>query len=242
MAGRPARGRRPLRAEVARLWHLHARARRLLVRDVLLAYALTWAVGYAYGFGLSRTSMWQGSPWEAAVLRAFHHPLPGWLDGMMLAMPYAGTNLTLLPAILLLGVWLWRRQGMVVSAIHLAVVCVGALSQNVAMKHLLNRDRPAIFEGRGLYAWASYPSGHAILTVALYFTIALQLRLARGWRWPFLVAPVIVLLTCYSRLYLAVHWPTDIIGGLLMGLVWLAGSWTAFTRYVRATRGEGAVL
>jgi undecaprenyl-diphosphatase len=199
-------------------------------------------IGYGYGYGLSRTSMWGGSPWEAAVLRWFHMPLPSWLHQAMLLMPYAGTNLTLLPAILVLGLWLWRRQGMVVSAVHLAVVCIGALSQNVIMKHLLNRDRPAIFERLGLYAWASYPSGHAILTVALYFTIALQLRLARGWRWPFVVAPMIVALTCFSRLYLAVHWPTDIIGGLLMGVTWLAGSWTAFTRYVRATRGERFVL
>lgn len=237
-----ARGRRPLRAELVRSWRHHARARRLLIRDVIIAYALTWLTGYLYGYGLSRTSTWRGAPWEAAVLRFFHHPLPEWLDKVMLFMPYLGTNLTLLPLISILGLWLWRKKRMVVTAVHLAVVCVGALSQNVGMKHLLNRDRPSIFEGRGLYAWASYPSGHAILTVALYFTIAFQLRLARGWRWPFLVAPFIVLLTCYSRLYLAVHWPTDILGGLLMGIVWLAGSWTAFTRYVRATRGEAAVL
>jgi undecaprenyl-diphosphatase len=89
---------------------------------------------------------------------------------------------------------------------------------------------------------SSYPSGHVILTVALSFTIAFQLRHARGWRWPTFVAPVIVFLTVYSRVYLAVHWPTDILRGLLIGATWLAGTWTAFTRYVRATRGAGAEL
>lgn len=173
----------------------------------------------------------------------FHsQTLPAWLDRAMLYMPYAGTNLTILPIMLVLGWWLWKRADKVISAVHLLVVSIGSLSLNPTMKYLLDRDRPKLFPLRGLYNWASYPSGHAILTVALYFTIAMQLRLARGWRWPFVVAPVIVLLTCYSRLYLAVHWPTDVIGGLLIGVTWLAGSWTAFTRYVRATRGESAVL
>jgi undecaprenyl-diphosphatase len=90
-----------------------------------------------------------------------------------------------------------------------------------------------------MYRWASYPSGHAILTVALYFTIALQLRHARGWRWPFVVAAAIVLITCYSRVYLGVHWPTDLIGGLLIGVVWLAGTWRAFTHYyLTSVRGR----
>jgi undecaprenyl-diphosphatase len=168
------------------------------------------------------------------MLRWFHaQELPPWLDQLMLVFPYVGTNLTILPIVILLGLWLWRARYKVITALHLLVVSIGSLSLNPTMKYLVDRPRPDLFPLRGLYNWASYPSGHAILTVALYFTIALQLRFAHGWRWPFAVATAMVLVTCYSRLYLAVHWPTDVIGGLLIGAVWLAGTWRAFTRFHR---------
>jgi undecaprenyl-diphosphatase len=192
-------------------------------------------VGVGYGYALEHSSGWAGAPWEFATLRWFHgQPLPHWLDQVMLYFPYVGTNLTILPIVLLLALWLWRRSNKVLTAIHLLVVCIGSLSLNPTMKYLLDRPRPALFPLRGLYSWASYPSGHAILTVALYFTLALQLRFALRWHWPFAVAVAMVLITSYSRLYLAVHWPTDVIGGLLIGVVWLAGTWWAFTKYHRA--------
>ncbi len=153
----------------------------------------------------------------------------------MLATPFIGTNLTVLPAMLLVGWWLWKRRGSGLAATQLLVVSVGSLSLNPTMKHLLNRDRPDLFPLRGMFNWASYPSGHAILTTALYFTIALMLYRDRRWRWPFAVAFGIVVLTCYSRLYLSVHWPTDLIGGLLIGLAWLVGTWWSFQRYRGAT-------
>jgi undecaprenyl-diphosphatase len=200
-------------------------------------------VGWTYGVGLSRSSHWPAAPWESVMLVWAHGvPLPGWLDRLMLYITYIGTNLTVLPVVLLVGVWLWRAHGKLVTWIHLLVVTGGSLSLNAAMKSLLDRERPDLFPLRGMYQWASFPSGHAVLTVAFYFTVALQLRGARGWRWPFLAALAIVLATAFSRLYLAVHWPTDVLGGMLIGLVWLAGSWISFTRYIRDTRGEGAVI
>ena len=196
---------------------------------MLAAYVAAWAVGVGFGYLLRASNTWSGAAWERDTLRWFHNrPLPFLLDRMMLAAPLFGTNLTVLPAMLIVGWWLWRERHEPVLGAHLLVVAVGSLSLNPTMKYLLDRDRPALFPLRGLYNWASYPSGHAILTVALYFTLALMLRRARGWRWPFAVAPLIVLLTCYSRLYLSVHWPTDLVGGVLIGLVWLLGTWYAF--------------
>jgi undecaprenyl-diphosphatase len=202
------------------------------VVGIVAAYVGAWAIGIGFGYGLKGTHWWDGGArWEHAMLRALHLSLPSWLDQMMIGSVYIGTNLVVLPAMLVLGLWLWRVRQVPLVAVHLVVVCVGSLSMNASMKYLLSRERPELFPGRGLYAWASYPSGHVILTTALYFTGALMLHRARGWRWPYAVALFVVLLTCFSRLYLSVHWPTDLIGGMLIGLAWLAGSWKAFTTF-----------
>ena len=166
------------------------------------------------------------------MLRWFHDwTLPPWLDAVVLQIPLTGTNLTILPLTLAIGWWLWKRKRVGIIALHLLVVTTGSLSLNPTMKYLLGRDRPDLFPRRGMYNWASYPSGHAILTIALYMTVALLLYRTRGWRWPFLVAVAVFLANAYSRLYLAVHWPTDLVGGLLIGTVWLIGTWRAFSRH-----------
>jgi membrane-associated phospholipid phosphatase len=218
-------------------------ARRRLVRDLVVAYLLAWAVGIGYGLIVRTSTTWDtGSAWERDVLRWFHMSLPGWLDGVVLDMPYTGTNLTILPATIAIGWWLWKRKHMGLVAIQLLVVTTGSLSLNPTMKYLLGRDRPDLFPRRGIYNWASYPSGHAILTIALYFTVALLLYRARGWRWPFFAAALIFLANSYSRLYLAVHWPTDLLGGMFIGIAWLLGTWRAFSRHRERVRGEvGAI-
>nr|MBA3672593.1 hypothetical protein [Gemmatimonadaceae bacterium] len=159
-----------------------------------------WLVGIGFGFALEHTSAWKGgAAWERAVLFWIHaRPLSPFLDSVMLATPYVGTNLTIIPVILVSGAWMWR-QGHLRTALHLLVVSAGSLSLNPTMKHLLNRPRPALFPLRGLWDWPSYPSGHAILTPALYVTIALLMHRRYGWRWGFYVAPAIVALTSYSR-------------------------------------------
>jgi len=210
---------------------------------LLAAYVASWAIGIGFGYGLKGTHSWDhGAHWEISLLRTFHHSLPEWLDLAMRGSVYLGTNLVILPAIIALGLWLWRAKHEPLLAVHLLVVCIGALTMNVSMKSLLGRERPTLFPPRGLYAWASYPSGHLILTTALYFTAALMLRRAFGWRWPFGVAGLMVVITCYSRLYLSVHWPTDLVGGMLIGVVWLVGSWKAFTSFDARRRARRKIV
>jgi undecaprenyl-diphosphatase len=205
---------------------------RRLVRDLVVAYLLAWAVGIGYGFLVRSSSTWDtGAAWERSMLGWFHMTLPRWLDQVMLAMPLTGTNLTILPAMIAIGWWLWKRKHMGLVAIQLLVVAVGSLSLNPTMKYLLGRDRPNLFPRRGMYNWASYPSGHLILTTALYFTVAMMLYRARGWRWPFVAAALVFVGNAFSRLYLAVHWPTDLVGGMLIGITWLVGSWRAFSQH-----------
>ncbi len=205
---------------------------------MLVGYLASWAVGVGFGLIVKATGSWdKGAAWERAVLVWFHNrPLGPAMDSLMLAVPYAGTNLTILPLIIVAGLVLWRKYDRADLAIHLLVVAIGSLSLNPSMKHLLGRPRPALYPERGLFQWASYPSGHVILTPALYFTVALMLYRAWRWRWPFAVPVVVILFTAYSRLYLQVHWPTDLIGGLLIGFMWLFTSWQAFHRHHLATR------
>ena len=215
---------------------------RTLARDLFVAYVAAWAVGILYGALIQVTSTWdEGAAWERNLLRWFHQwTLPSWLDTVVLQIPLTGTNLTILPLTLAIGWWLWKRKRRGIIALQLLIVTVGSLSLNPTMKYMLGRDRPDLFPRRGMYQWASYPSGHAILTIAIYLTVALLLYRTRGWRWPFLLAAAVFLANAYSRLYLAVHWPTDIVGGLLIGLVWLFGTWRGFARHPahRAALGQ----
>lgn len=214
------------------------------MRDLVVAYVAAWGVGILYGLLIRASSTWdKGAAWERGMLRWFHdQALPSWLDAVVLQVPLTGTNLTILPLTIAIGWWLWKRKHLGIIALQMLVVTAGSLSLNPTMKYLLGRDRPDLFPRRGMYNWASYPSGHAILTIAFYFTIALLLYRLRGWRWAFVLAPLIFLANAYSRLYLAVHWPTDLVGGLFIGLVWLAGTWRAFSRHPahRAALARGA--
>jgi undecaprenyl-diphosphatase len=208
-----------------------------LALDTVLALVVSSLAGNAFGYLLSRSAGWaNGTSWERNMLRWLNdHPLPRAIDAVMLIVPYTGTNLTMTPLALLTSLWLWRWRHRPLLAAHLVIVALGALLLNVTLKWQVGRERPDLFAARGLFAWSSYPSGHAIFVVAFYFTVAMVLHREHRWRWPFAVAALLALLNVISRLYLQVHWPTDLLGGLLTGTVWLCGTWLAFERFGRAT-------
>jgi len=210
--------------------------RRAIIASVAGLF-LSTAVGAAYALRLQSSGDWRiGLPWERALMLSIDRTLPFPFDWLMLALPWLGTNLTLLPIIALFSFWLWRKKGRGELALQLVVVSLGSLIMNAALKDAFGRPRPDLWQHRGQYAWSSYPSGHAIVCVSVFFTIALMLFRERGWRWPFAAVTMLMVVVLYSRLYLGVHWPTDVVGGLLIGLVWLAATQCAFAPFRRPSR------
>ncbi|HET9673430.1 MAG TPA: phosphatase PAP2 family protein [Gaiellaceae bacterium] len=123
------------------------------------------------------------------------------------------------------GLFLYRRRELADAAL-LAVVFVGAEVLNLILKLAFHRPRPEYaFVHLDTY---SFPSGHAMISTAVYGALAYLLwgRLKRGWARPALVAGTAVLLTAigFSRLYLGVHYFSDVLAGVAGGAFWLAMS------------------
>ena len=192
-------------------------------------FVLSFVVGMITAGFVTAAGDWNhGLPWERAVMVRMHVSLPPALDALMLVFPWFGTNITLIPGILLLVWWLWTRERRPHDAMWLFIAQLGSYLLNPSLKAMFERDRPDLFPRRGWYGWSSYPSGHAITSVSVLLTLAIILHRVKGWTWPYYVIVPISLLSLYSRIYLGVHWPTDVIAGCIVGAVWLLATMYAF--------------
>src|SRR5262245_56517771 len=74
-------------------------------------YAVAAVAGFAFaGWVRSQTDWSKGMSWERSLVVATHGPLPSVLDALMLALPWLGTNITLIPGIAFLVWWLWAKR------------------------------------------------------------------------------------------------------------------------------------
>ena len=203
-------------------------------------FVVALLTGVACGWALQQGGDWhQGLAWERALLGALPRDFPPLVDAAFLLLPWLGTNITLMPFVFGAALWLWRA-GRRDLAVHLAVVQVGSWALNMSLKLLFDRTRPSLWEKRGQFALASYPSGHAIATVAVLVTVALLLYREQGWRWPVVVVALLGAVSLYSRLYLGVHWPGDVLAGVLVGAIWLYATVRAFAARPSAAARAGA--
>ena len=115
------------------------------------------------------------------------------------------------------------------TALYVLLATVTGSLTSLVLKAFVARPRPDLFTHRDRVITMSFPSGHAMLSAVVYLTLgALLTRVVPTRRLKAYVMAVTLLLTGLvglSRIYLGVHWPTDVLAGWAAGGAWALGCW-----------------
>ena len=153
---------------------------------------------------------------------------PTWMLGAALDITALGSPTVLTLTVLAVGGFL-LLQGMWRTALFVSLASLGGWFLNSALKQLFQRPRPDVVPHLRDVMSLSFPSGHAMTSAVVYLTLgALTMRIAERRLTKFYCMAVAVLATVLvgaTRIYLGVHYPTDVIAGWLIGLSWALLCW-----------------
>ena len=185
-----------------------------------------------WGFGALVVELREGEPFvfDQPVLELLHaHGAPT-LDRWALAASAIGYAWGVMPFdVVFVLVLAWRRRFR--EGLFAGVALLGSALLNLGAKHSFRRARPALWTSIAPEHSYSFPSGHAMGSMTLALTLLLLCWSARTpwgtpWRWPAtLLGALFVLWVGWSRVYLGVHYPSDILAGWCAAAVWTAGAY-----------------
>jgi len=239
LRGRRLSGRsyvRPLSAWRAR--------ERLLWLDLPVLVGLVLLAAGLWAFAVLAEDVTSGDPIVSLDVRLanwlYEHARPP-LTRAFLVVTTLGSSLVLIPAAAAAALWLYRRRSPA-DALFVVLALGGALALNGLFKSVFERERPSFPDPLADASWFSFPSGHASASVALYGALALlAARRLRSW-WARCAcigaAAALAALIGFSRLYLGVHYLSDVLAGFSLGLVWLAGCTLVLILLRRERPGE----
>ena len=188
---------------------------------------------------------------DEAILLALRDPAdpsnpigPPWVEAMFRDLTSLGSPSVLsLVTIAVVGyLWLERNRG---TAVFVAVAVAGGAVLETLLKLGFARPRPELVSHLVDVKSFSFPSGHATMATITYLTLGVLLARVRERRRMKLyllgVAILFALIVGVSRVYLGVHWPTDVLAGWCVGAAWALACWLVATWLQRcnAIEGEG---
>ncbi len=166
-----------------------------------------------------------GLPFDEPILRWFHAQATPARDRYIVAITTLGgpVPMAVCEAIAVAALFLWQKRR---EAMFLAIAGGGAALLNVCAKLIFSRHRPQLWETIVTEKSFSFPSGHSIGSMS--FAAALTLLAWRTrWRWPLAIGALSFAITIgLTRLYLGVHYPSDVAAGWCAALVWVGGVYT----------------
>ena len=160
--------------------------------------------------------------WDLAILSWIHaHASPA-ADWWMVCVTQLGVWGGVVPLSVLVVIGLLARRRPL-AALFVTLSMLGTWALNDAAKAFYGRGRPALWDSPAPEQWFSFPSGHAMASMALGTAVTVLAWPTRA-RWPVaLISAVFVLSVSLSRLYLGVHYPSDVLGAWLASLAWVLG-------------------
>lgn len=168
----------------------------------------------------------QTLPFDLWIREAVHAWASPPMTVLMKALTQFGAPLVLVPVTVVAG-WRLAAAGLRRQAVLLALSTIGAAAAEESLKLIFHRMRPAAFFGYDEPLTYSYPSGHATTSICFYGVLLLILagraKSPARRRTLQMVALLLVLIIGFSRVYLGVHYPTDVLGGWAFGVAWIIG-------------------
>lgn len=185
--------------------------------------------------------------WVLRALRRLDDPAvpigPAWLREAGMDATALGSPVVLLLVVGGVAGFMWLQGKPADAAMTVAASSAGSFFA-VLLKYLVGRDRPVVVPHLREVTTPSFPSAHAMLSAVVFLTLGIYLLQTVESRWAkvycLCCAMGLTFLVGVSRIYLGVHYPTDVLAGWIAGLVWALACWLAIRclQWWRTTRGS----
>jgi membrane-associated phospholipid phosphatase len=164
----------------------------------------------------------KGFWWDIPWLLAVHDTASPFLDRLAMRLTPLGVFWGVFPASVAIGLWLLYRRNWR-SLLYLVVTLLGSAAINHGAKLLFHRERPHLWEVFSPELDYAFPSGHAMSSMTLAAVLVVLLW-GKPWNWLAAIGGgLFVVAIGWTRLYLGMHFPSDILGGWLLALGWTVG-------------------
>jgi membrane-associated phospholipid phosphatase len=196
---------------------------RLILGRLTLAIAAAFVALFLFAYVAHEMLEGETRAFDTAAILFFRrHPSPG-VHALMTAISWLAGTGPLIVTVLLAAAGFWRTGRFWPDGVSLLVASVGGAGVLLGLKDFFHRPRPDPVFARLGY---SFPSGHAFFALTIYGMLAYLLSRdapprRRRQRWGATV--VAILLVGFSRVFLGVHYPSDVVAGFLVALPWLWG-------------------
>jgi undecaprenyl-diphosphatase len=199
------------------------------------------AAGSLLLFGYLAREVWRSETifFDAAIRDGVHAWASPRLTFVMRGLSWLGSFMVLVPFGALL-VWRLLRQGRRHAAVLLVVASVGAEALDQILKLVFHRARPQVFFDLPPALGYSFPSGHSVIACCFYGVVAaivvrrVETRRVSAAVW--CAAALLALAIGLSRVYLGVHYPSDVLAGYAAAVIWVLAVRAGYTFWLRRRR------